>query len=168
MADGDIRARLQIHGHEAVLPATEPVHPADRLEGRWRARVRLPDCHVDDELVNRVPQRARRLAAGKVRHCGRSGLVPVAFFGFDLLSALLWGISTVIYAWVVSMLWNLNPQGWLFVVFISAFNLILAVLDIIGASTFSAMLPAVLINGLVLLYCLLPSTKGAFGAPGPG
>jgi len=27
------------------------------------------------------------------------------------------------------------------------------------------MAPALLFNGLILLYCLLPSTKRAFGAP---
>jgi len=32
---------------------------------------------------------------------------------------LLWGILAVIYAWVVSMLWTVNPQGWLFVVILS-------------------------------------------------
>jgi len=92
-------------------------------------------------------------------------LGPVAFFGFDIWSAILWGISTVIYAWVVSMLWTLNPSGWLFVVVIAVVNLILAVIDILGASTVSAMIPALLINGLVLIYALLPSTKRAFGAP---
>ena len=42
-------------------------------------------------------------------------LGPVAFYGFDLLGALLWGITTIIYAWVVSMLWTVNPSGWMFV-----------------------------------------------------
>ena len=37
-------------------------------------------------------------------------LGPVAFYGFDLLGALLWGITTIIYAWVVSMLWTVNPS----------------------------------------------------------
>jgi hypothetical protein len=87
---------------------------------------------------------------------------PVAFFGFDPLGAILWGINTVIYLWVASMLWNMNPSGWLFVVFIAAWDLILAVLSIIGQSTFSAMLPAILINGVVLLYCLWPRTREAF------
>jgi hypothetical protein len=90
-------------------------------------------------------------------------LGPIGFYGYDLWAALLWGITTVIYAWVVSMLWTVNPAGWLYVVIISVWNLVLAVLDIFGASTVNSMLPALLINGLVLIYCLLPSTKRAFG-----
>ncbi|MBV9329195.1 MAG: hypothetical protein JO352_36290 [Chloroflexi bacterium] len=90
---------------------------------------------------------------------------PVAFYGFDLLGALLWAITTIVYAWVVSMLWTMNPSGWMFVVIISIVNLVLAVLDIIGASSLQAELPALIINAVVLLYCLLPSTKRAFGAP---
>ncbi len=92
-------------------------------------------------------------------------LGSVAFYGVDLWAAFLWGVTTVIYAWVVSMLWTVNPAGWLYVIIISGWNLILAILDIFGASTVSAMLPALLINGAVLIYCLLPSTKRAFGAP---
>ena len=92
-------------------------------------------------------------------------LGPMQFYGSDLWGALLWGITTVIYAWVVSMLWTLNPSGWLFVVIISAWNLILAVLSILGASTVSAVAPAILINGIVLIYCLMPGTKRAFGPP---
>jgi hypothetical protein len=84
------------------------------------------------------------------------------FFTFDLLGALLWGVMAAIYLWVFRMLWNLNPQGWLFVVVIAVLNLILAFLSIIGNSTWQSMLPALLVNGLVLLYGVLPGTKAAF------
>lgn len=86
-----------------------------------------------------------------------------AFFTFDLLGAILWGILALIYIWVARMLWNVDPQGWLFVTVLSALNLILAFVSILGASTFQAMLPSILINGLILIYCLLPGTKAAFG-----
>jgi hypothetical protein len=92
-------------------------------------------------------------------------LGPVAFYNFDLLGALLWAITTIIYAWVVSMLWTVNPQGWMFCVIISIVNLVLAGLDILGQSSVQAELPAILINAIVLIYCLLPSTKRAFGGP---
>lgn len=84
------------------------------------------------------------------------------FFTFDLLGALLWGVMGLVYLWVFRMLWNLNPEGWLFLVVIAVFNLILAGLSIIGDSTWQSMLPALLVNGLVLIYALLPGTKGAF------
>ncbi len=84
------------------------------------------------------------------------------FFTFDLLGALLWGVMGLIYLWVFRMLWNLDAQGWLFVVVIAVFNLILAVLSIIGDSTWQSMMPAMLINGLILIYAMLPGTKDAF------
>ena len=84
------------------------------------------------------------------------------FFTFDLLGALLWGVMGLVYLWVFRMLWNLDPQGWMFVVVIAVFNLILAFLSLIGASTWQSMLPALLINGLVLIYALMPGTKSAF------
>jgi hypothetical protein len=84
------------------------------------------------------------------------------FFTFDLLGALLWGVMAAIYLWVFRMLWNLNPQGWLFVVVIAIFNLILAGLSILGASSWQSMLPSLLVNGLILIYALLPGTKAAF------
>ena len=85
------------------------------------------------------------------------------FFTFDLLGAILWGILALIYIWVTSKLWNLDPQGWLFVAALAALNLILAVISILGQSTWQAMLPSIIVNGLILLYALLPSTKEAFG-----
>ena len=87
------------------------------------------------------------------------------FFTFDLLGAFLWGVMAAIYLWVFRMLWNLDPQGWLFVVVIATLNLILAVMSIFGDSTWQSMLPALVINGLVLIYGLLPGTKSAFQIP---
>jgi hypothetical protein len=92
----------------------------------------------------------------------------MAFFGFDLWGALLWGLMTVIYAWVVMQLWNVNPQGWMFLVLISALNIILDVLSIIGATTLSAVLPSIIINAIVLIYVLTPGVKRAFGTEGVG
>jgi hypothetical protein len=85
------------------------------------------------------------------------------FFTFDLLGAILWGTMAAIYIWVARMLWYLDPQGWLFVTVLSTLNLIFALISILGNSTWEAMLPAILVNGLILIYCLLPGTKAAFG-----
>lgn len=89
-------------------------------------------------------------------------LGPVKFFTFDLFGALMWGILALIYIWVLRMLWNLDQQGWLFVVVIATLNLVMAVISILGASSFQAMLPAIIINGLILIYGMLPGTKAAF------
>ncbi len=90
----------------------------------------------------------------------------IRFYTFDFWGALLWGIMVFIYLWVFNMLWNVNPQGWLFLVFISGLNLVLAFLYILGGSSWDAMSVAIVINGLILIYCLLPSTKRAFEIPG--
>jgi predicted flap endonuclease-1-like 5' DNA nuclease len=84
------------------------------------------------------------------------------FFTFDLVGALAWGILAAIYIWVVKMLWTLDAQGWLFLVALTIINLIIAVVSILGASSWQAMIPTILINGLILIYCLLPGTKDAF------
>ena len=61
-------------------------------------------------------------------------LGPMMFFGFDLWAALLWGVLTLIYLWVMRMLWNVDPQGWMFLVILSALNLGLALLSAIGGA----------------------------------
>jgi hypothetical protein len=87
------------------------------------------------------------------------------FFGFDPFGAILWGIMVLIYLWVFRMLWNLDPQGWLFVTVISVLNLILAFVSILGATTWQDMMWSIVINAIVLIYALLPGTKAAFGMP---
>ena len=94
-------------------------------------------------------------------------LGTMQFFTQDIywVNAILWGLLALIYLWVFRMLWQVNPQGWLFVTVIAILNLVLAVVDIIGGSTFDAMLPSLVINGIILVYCLVPSTKAAFDIP---
>lgn len=81
------------------------------------------------------------------------------------INAILWGLLALIYLWVFRMLWQVNPQGWLFVTVISIWNLTLAVIDILGGSSFDAMLPVLVVSGLILIYCLVPGTKAAFEIP---
>ncbi len=88
-----------------------------------------------------------------------------SFFTFDLLGAILWGILALIWIWVARGLWNLDPQAWLFVVVLSVLNLILAVIDIIGASSFQSQLPAIILNAIILIYCNTAGVKQAFGQP---
>ena len=90
-------------------------------------------------------------------------LGPVRFFTFDLVGAILWGLMFLIWLWVFRLLWALDQQGWLFVVVLAALNLILTLVSVLGQSSLEAMLPAIVLNGLVLIYGLLPGTKSAFG-----
>jgi hypothetical protein len=99
-------------------------------------------------------------------------LLPVRLFGgefkfftFDLFGAFMWGIMAFIYLWVFRMLWNLDQQGWLFVTVIAVLNLLLAFVSIFGETTWQELLPSIVINGLILIYALLPGTKAAFGVP---
>jgi hypothetical protein len=89
-------------------------------------------------------------------------LGPMAFFGFDLFAALLWALNAVIYVWVAKLLWELNPQGWLFVVIVAGLNLLFDLIAVIGASSFAALLPSFIVNAVILVYCLWPRTREAF------
>lgn len=100
---------------------------------------------------------------GLVSITGPFGMVR--FFTFDLLGALLFGILALIYLWLVRMLWNLDPQAWLFVTVLAVLNLIMAAVSILGDSTWQSMLPAIVVNAVILVYCLMPGTKDAFGIP---
>ena len=77
-------------------------------------------------------------------------------------------LMTIIYAWVVTQLWSVNPQGWMFLVLLSALNIGLDLLSIIGQSTISSVAPSIVVNGIVLIYCLTPGVKRAFGTQAVG
>ena len=96
------------------------------------------------------------------------GILPVTlgrlqFYGVDLLGAVLWGLTSAVWVWAVVNLWRLNPQALLFVTLLAAWNLILVVLSWLGASDFQAVLPALLLNGVILIYALSQRTNQAFG-----
>jgi hypothetical protein len=95
------------------------------------------------------------------------GIVPVTlgrlqFYGVDLLGAVLWGLTAAIWIWAVVNLWRLNAQALMFVTLLAGWNLILALLSWLGASDFQAVLPALLLNGIILLYSLSQRTNQAF------
>ena len=94
-------------------------------------------------------------------------LGELRFWNFDLVGALLWGLLAVVYIWLVRVLWNVEPQGWLFLVVLSTLNLIMAFVSMLAQSSWEALAPTILVNGLILIYCLLPSTKATFGAETP-
>lgn len=93
-------------------------------------------------------------------------LGPLRFFTLNILGAILWGLLALIYLWVARMLWNLDPQGWLFVTVLSTLNLVLDLVSWLGGTPWQALLPSVLINGIILIYANLPGVRRAFGAPG--
>ncbi len=97
------------------------------------------------------------------------GLLPVAslgsvdFFGFSFIGAIFAGIVALIWFWDAKMLWTLDPRGWVFTISIGVIYLIFDILAVIGRSSWQAMMPSIIVSGLVIILCLLPGTKAAFG-----
>jgi hypothetical protein len=90
---------------------------------------------------------------------------PVAFYQFSLLGAIIWGFLTFIWLGIFGALWVVHPQGWLFMVLIAGFDLLYGILCVLGGSSWEAMAPMIILCTLVLIYCMLPGTKQAFGIP---
>ncbi len=86
----------------------------------------------------------------------------VSFRTFNFWYALMWGLLTWVYFWLVRMLWNVQPEAWLFLAVITVFNLILNLMATVGGSSIEDMAASFLLNGLILIYIMLPGTKRAF------
>jgi hypothetical protein len=89
----------------------------------------------------------------------------LSFIGAPLLGALLSGLVAAIWFWAAYMIWNVNQQGWLFMVAIAAVYLVIDGLSLIAGTPIELLLPSIIISGLALILGLLPSTKEAFGVP---
>lgn len=90
-------------------------------------------------------------------------LGPVAFFGVSFLGAIFAGIVAAIWFWAMVRLWNLDPQGWLFVVVIAIVYLIFDLVALLGGTAFQALLPSILVSAIALVLGVLPVTRKAFG-----
>jgi len=89
--------------------------------------------------------------------------VELSFFGFSIFGAILTGIVAAIWFWVAARLWNLDPQGWLFVVVISTVHIIFQVVALLGGAPLSALWLSLGLPVLTLILGLLPGTRAAFG-----
>jgi len=97
------------------------------------------------------------------------GIIPffigsVALRTFNFWYALMWGLLVWVYAWLVQMLWRVEPAAWMFLVIITLFNLTLDFVAMLGSSTWQDVSISFFLNGIVLIYCLLPGVRRAFGA----
>lgn len=78
-------------------------------------------------------------------------------------AAIMSGIVGLIYFAVAKWLYDLNPQGWLFVVIIAIIDLVFLFLAILGKTSFSSVSLQILVNAVLLLLAFLPGTQKAFG-----
>ena len=91
-------------------------------------------------------------------------LGPVKLHSFSFWNFFMWALMVWVYVWLVQMLWKVDEQAWMFLAVISTFNLILDFVAMLGSSTtFSDVSLSFLVNALILIYCMLPGTKRAFG-----
>jgi hypothetical protein len=94
---------------------------------------------------------------------------PLSFLGGSWLGAIFAAIVALIWFWAAARIWNLDPQGWLFMVAIATIYLILDVIALIASdlpvdATLELLMPSIFISLLALILGLLPSTKREFGA----
>ena len=87
----------------------------------------------------------------------------VAVRTFNFFYSLMYGLLVWVYIWLVQMLWRVRPEAWLFLVFITIFELMLDFISMLGASTWQDVSVSFLINAIILIYCMLPGVKRAFG-----
>jgi hypothetical protein len=89
----------------------------------------------------------------------------VAFYTFSLIGAFFWVLIIFFFLWLFRMLWEMQPQGWMFAVIFSGFTLLFDLIAIIGGTSWEVLIAGIIISALILIYCLLPGTKKAFGIP---
>jgi hypothetical protein len=87
---------------------------------------------------------------------------PFSVRAFSLWYALMWGLLVWVYIWLIRMLWNVDQAAWLFLLIITVWNLSVDFLTLIGNETFSDVSLSFIVNGLILIYCMLPGVREAF------
>ena len=90
----------------------------------------------------------------------------------DLIVAFIFGLLALAFTWISYVFWTINLSDWYSVISISLLNLVLVLLSGMSLVVFSAMMvmglpwkmlvSGIIINGCILLYCLLLDKKRAF------
>ncbi len=100
----------------------------------------------------------------------KKGIIPF-FIGpsgykvhaFSFWYALMYALLVWVYIWLTTMLWRVEPQAWMFLVIITMFYLILDFFSLFGATAWDDVAVSVIVNAIILLYCMLPGVRSAFG-----
>jgi hypothetical protein len=75
----------------------------------------------------------------------------------------MWALMVWVWIWLVKMLWNVEQEAWIFLAVITTFNLILDFILMLGAAgEWSDVNVSFIVNGLILIYAMLPGVKKAF------
>jgi hypothetical protein len=95
------------------------------------------------------------------------GVLPYMIGGFkvhafNFWNFLMWALMVWVYAWLVQMLWKVDPTAWVFLAVITVFNLILDFTLILGASDWQDIKISFILNAIILVYVMLPGVKKAF------
>jgi hypothetical protein len=90
-------------------------------------------------------------------------LGPIRVRSFSLIYALMWGLLVWVYIWLIQMLWNLEESAWIFLVVITIFNLIYDFVVMLDSPTVTDVALSLVLNAAVLIYCMLPGVRRAFG-----
>ena len=70
---------------------------------------------------------------------------------------------TWVWVWLTQMLWRVDAQAWLFLAIITVFNLVLDFTYLVGKAEWSDVRISFIVNGLILIYIVLPNVRRAFG-----
>ncbi len=85
------------------------------------------------------------------------------FFGQNFWGALVFGFNALLWALIAWGLLSLKPWAWLFTIVVAVLGLLSAIFGLLGGSELSAMLPALVIDAIILIYCMSSGVKQAFG-----
>lgn len=75
----------------------------------------------------------------------------------------MYGLLVWVYIWLTRALGRVEPQAWMFLVIVTMFYLILDFFSLIGANSWQDVSVSINVNALILLYCMLPGVRRAFG-----
>jgi hypothetical protein len=82
---------------------------------------------------------------------------------FSFWYALMYVLLVWVYIWLTMALWRVEPGAWIFLVIVTMFYLILDLFMLIGATTWQDVSVSIIVNAIILLYCMLPGVRSAFG-----
>ena len=102
-------------------------------------------------------------AIATLRFLGILPIGPLGFRTFNLWYALLYGLLTWVWVWLVRMLWNVDPQAWIFLAVITVFNLTINFVILITGGEWYDVNVSVIVNALILIYIMLPGVRESFG-----